>query len=559
MIRRNHPVKDVSSFFRMEVRLLQQLCEQFGSVRSLTVLLLTQYSEWDQLVNLQIDANHYNDRHSFENDYQVTSMLKKNPRVPSTIDKVSVAKQKFLCAESDCARANSRIRDFCEGQGSLDHDVLSTLSRAQEIISEILGPLTRPKLSFAESNMGFGPGATTSLSGVVTLGKKFSRRVIDVTPRLLDFGLFFLPSGWKKNVTGFRLNETNKFTTVPKDCRGDRGICIEPDLNIYVQKGIGALLRKRLEIHGMDLQSQDRNRYLASQAIERNLATVDLSSASDTLCREAVWLLLPFQWADLLHFARVDKTLLDGKEIPLEKWSSMGNGYTFELESLIFLALARAVSPSERWGDVVAYGDDIIIPRESLDVLSRTLAFLGFKVNHEKSFSNGRFFESCGQDFFDGMNVRPIFLRGKLHDREIVLYQYANSLRLLANRRNGGLSCDVRLFPAWLTCFSACRSFDRHRIPMGFGDVGFITDFDQAAPSLERDFGWSGYRFKYRAVSVEKRLVSSEGALLAFLAAPFGAVTESATNGREALRGRHCRATTEVGYSLEWPNLGPWV
>jgi len=563
-----------SRVLELEIGLLLQLCENIASARSQMVYMLAVSGQWQDLVELKCDPINYNDHSAFADDYLVTSVMQKNPRLPLNIDRRSVAIEKFRTSERQCAEANERISGFLEGNISVTTDIRSAIHHARETIREILGPLTRSDLGFAERNMRFGPGATTSLSGVVTQGTKYSRRKIDATPRVASFRTFCFPEYWKQSVPEISLTQCSKLTTVPKNAKTDRVICIEPDLNIYVQLGIGALLRKKLSVFGLDLGTQDHNQMLSKRAHLDDLCTMDLSSASDTISREAVWLLLDYNWCDLLHFARVDKTRVDEEEISLQKWSSMGNGYTFELETIIFYGIVigclKALDQPYRFEDVLAYGDDLIFPNVARELVQRTLEFLGFSVNREKTFGKGLFHESCGTDWFGGNNVRPIFFRSLHHDFPTICYIYANNLRRWANRRKGGLSCDVRLLPAWLRCLSAVKAQERHLIPEGFGDVGFSADFDRATPSIYRLVsrqedrvsprdrvynGWSGYTFRYREVKAKMFETSQLGCLTAFLS---GKVTEFSL-GREALRGRFLPPRTRRGHVLTWPNLGPWL
>lgn len=556
----NTPLRGGSRVFKLECSLLQSLCEGIGTVRALTVSLLARHNEWGQLLKLECDTNHYDDHQRFADDYLVTSVMQKNPRLPTGIDKAAVAIDKFEKSELHCAETNERLSKFSEGSIPLPPDVYLAVHHARETIREILGPLTRSDLLYAEEKMRFGPGATTSLSGVVTQGKKYSRLEIDATPRLASFRAFCFPEYWKQLVESLRIREASKLVTVPKNAKTDRVICIEPDLNIYVQLGTGALLREKLRKFGLDLSTQETNRTLAMLAGELDLCTMDLSAASDTISRETVWFLLPDVWCQLLHYSRVDKTRIGTKEIELHKWSSMGNGYTFELETLIFLGVligcCKAAGVSTE--NVTVYGDDLIFPNEIRESVERTLTFLGFKVNHEKTFGKGRFHESCGTDWYDGVNVRPFFLRSQFHDFESICFLYANSGRRWAYHRNSDESCDSRLLPFWLRCFRAVGAKERCLVPEGQGDAGFVVDFDFAKPTLARSLkerGWGGFTYRYRSVKAVESEISQLGCLTAFLN---GNASEWSL-GREALRGRFRPARSKEGYTLVWPNLGPWV
>jgi len=518
--------------------------------------MLAQYGEWDQLVEKSIDPLHYNDANSFADDYLVVSVLRKNQRLPTSFDRKKNAYEKFFDSERVCAETNKRIRGFVNGTISVPPEISLVLERAQAIIWQILGPLTAPKLQYAESNMRFGPGATTSVSGRdVTPSRKFTSS-LHVTPRLYPFWRALVPRLWRSAITDVTFRCASKVTCVPKDAKTDRIIAIEPHLNIYCQLGIGALIRRQLKRFGVDLNDQTRNQELAKSASETGLATIDLSSASDTVSRELVWLLLPVEWASLLDLPRTEYAEVNGVEHKLEKFSSMGNGYTFELESLIFFALAYACS-GERSG-TNAYGDDIILPQTDAPVLIQALDFLGFSVNTRKTFLAGRFFESCGMDFFDGVNVRPFFWKGEREEVTMVIYSHANSVRRYAQRRCGGLGCDVRFLPTWLYLVSRLSSADRRvRIPDGYGDGGLISNFDEATPSRARHHkdmnGWEGY-LSPAYVNVGKvRSANPLGLLLAELCSR----PTRATYGYEPIRG-YQRYRKQLLLFPEWPSLGPW-
>lgn len=543
--------------FGKELSFALTLCEDIGTVRSLTVYLMLKYGEYDQYAELEIDVTRYSDSNLFEDDYLVTKILSKHVRLPTSFNREETAIRSFRAAEEICSETNKRLSSFAEGSIlSVDPDVFASVHHAREYIRKILGRLTRSDLTYVYDNCRFGPGSTTSLQGVVTLGKKFSSRQYNSTSRLLDFAVFCRPPGWK-TLSSFELRNSSKVRVVPKNAKTDRTICIEPDLNIYVQLGIGSVLRKKLSEFGLDLNTQEVNRRLACQASKDDLlCTMDLSMASDLVSREVVWLLLPYRWASLLHFARTDKYELDGVEATFNKWSSMGNGYTFEMESLIFYGVLLGCCEVGGWsGDVVAYGDDLIFPSELLSLVTRTLEFLGFKVNREKTFGKGIFRESCGTDWFKGRNVRPIFWKGQIDDPTYQAYSYANSLRRWAFRRNGGTSCDARVLPTWLRLFTSVPHRDRHRIPENFGDVGFISNWDEARPRRSRcSSGWAGWSFSYRFRPPKRKCIDMEGALIRSLHTP-----TDFDNGLEPLRGRFLHQLTKRGYSLEWPDLGPWL
>jgi len=194
---------------------------------------------------------------------------------------------------------------------------------------------------------------------------------------------------------------------VPKTVKTHRPIAAEPTLNGFIQQGVGRYIRKRLRMFCVDLDDQTINQDLASLAQEHGLSTIDLSSASDTLCTNLVKLLLPREWFELLDDLRCKNTDYKGKTYHLNKFSSMGNAYTFELESMIFYALVDSVSTS---GVSLVYGDDIIVHNCDFRSTVEILTWAGFTTNADKSFSEGsRFYESCGRHYFDSEEVTPCY------------------------------------------------------------------------------------------------------------------------------------------------------
>lgn len=91
-----------------------------------------------------------------------------------------------------------------------------------------------------------------------------------------------------------------------KNAKTDRPICIEPHLNMVLQKMYGGVISKRLQRFGIDTRTQHSvNVKLAkSCSIDGQMATIDLSSASDTISSELVRNLLPDDWFNTLNNIR---------------------------------------------------------------------------------------------------------------------------------------------------------------------------------------------------------------------------------------------------------------
>jgi hypothetical protein len=209
--------------------------------------------------------------------------------------------------------------------------------------------------------------------------------------------------------------------------------------------------------------------------------------------------LLPHEWFERLDLCRSKVGFLDGKWLRYEKFSSMGNGYTFELETLIFWSLA--ISCVQLLGlnpfEVIVYGDDIIVPSLAYDYLIEVLTFCGFTANSSKSFREGPFRESCGKDFYNGHEVRPFFQKESLSEVQ-TLFRLANGLRRAAFKRAHGLGCDDTLRRPWWTVVKTLPRpiIQNLRVPAHAGDSdGLCSNWDESQSSpfvISNENGWEG-------------------------------------------------------------------
>lgn len=481
-----HHVHEESNF-QLDCTVLSGLCGIIDTARSITVGLLLQYGEYDQLVKLDINPLDYVDEHKFRDDYLLTKCGSKSPNWPTSFDREHEAKSSFWQAEEMCKDTNKRLIDA-------SNPLPSGVREAIKIFRRILGPVKR-QLGFIESQTRFGSGANVGFPAVgKVLSEKF-RRSVTLTPSLIPYYRSLLGDIVLQDMPPATVVRGNKFATVPKSAKTDRGICKEPLLNSFLQLGIGACIRRRLKHNGCNLNDQTQNQKFAENALRDSLATIDLSMASDTLSKECVRLFCDSEWYHLLNIARSPTTDVDGRVVQLEKFSSMGNGYTFELETLVFLSVARGVVPKEEWHNVNAYGDDIIVPQRYAKEVILCLKFLGFKPNTEKSYLGGLFFESCGKDFFNSRPVRPFYLRGGSTKQGIPYpLQVANGLRRYAHTCGGESFCDKRFLPLWKSICKKVPKKWRYRVPPSYGDTGINTSLQEAAPRRWSKDGWCGYR-----------------------------------------------------------------
>lgn len=389
----------------------------------------------------------------YQRDQEVTTAVIRFRRIFTTFqkfdfpdspfDRQAAAFEAFVNAEKSCQKVNQDPlfvnEEFLnlEDDGSLPtidcvflHPVLRA---AKRFISAVVGDHCVHSVIFAESC--HGPGATFDKRGEMSLPVRKYVPPFGVTSGASGLFLQYLfgedrwmrslideyrfikekeddhPTvvfEWLRDFTHRLVKpvEGSRVMFVPKDTRKFRTICAEPTANVFLQLGVDRFLRKRLRRFGIDLSTQAKNQYLAAQgAVSNKLTTLDLKAASDTVAL-GLLKLFPPEWRSLLTSLRSPKGRLEGEEFTFEKLSSMGNGFTFCIETLVFAALlfgvmkVRGESWKARIDDIAVYGDDIICPTEYTNDYVYVLKRCGFAVNSAKSFSSGPVRESCGCDYF---------------------------------------------------------------------------------------------------------------------------------------------------------------
>jgi len=572
-------------------QVVRSVCAAVNTPRSLAIWLIFSEGSHNDLLTLEINPLHYSSAHDFGDDYLVTKMLSKYPKLRLTdIDPKEAAVRTFKECEARCRETNFRLRLDPNRAYSI------ILDRARKIIETTLPDLSsgtdrsRTFASIVES-VGWGPGVTSSVKGDhVSVYNKIQGNldatadlaacgftsIVESIPSWAAFHRSANPESNESDNVKATIVRGNAVTFVPKNAKTDRPIAVEPHLNALLQKGIGSQLRSSLRKLGINLNSQKRNQDLARIGSKfGTLATIDLKSASDTVAQSIVERLLPPIWMRLLNCARSPAYKLDGEWKSYYKHSSMGNGYTFELETLLFTAIS--LSTCQTLGldttDVSVYGDDIIVPTGAYQLLTEVLDYAGFQTNSEKSFHDGPFRESCGKDYFLGSNVRPFFVREELDSLESV-FRLANALSDYSHSRCSGLARDGRFYDAWRILYLSVPSDLRFRVPHGWGDAGFAGDFDECSSRIETRFNKELCRAEYRSVgyvslstSIDKvdQHVSVLSALwemerlpsLTTLPVQQWTISDLERTSYD-LRGRSKRRKRTILYT-EWSNRGAWV
>lgn len=297
------------------IRSLSQECADLGGRLSKRLNALVQEGAYRRVVDYDIDAAMLDDECA--NDYlyarQIKALFEKQDFLDLGYDKEKEALQKFREAERDCLETNTRL-----WTQRPNWDVAGILHTAQRIIAEVLGPVP----SFEDLSFAFGPGASTNVVGrVASFRTKLAAPMQcsqSLLPRvgdfLAEFPLWCDAVAVKHSVESWTVPvevRPARVSFVPKTSKTYRSICVEPSLNALGQKGIGTYMKKRLGAFGVDLRDQSVNqRYACEGSRTGRFATIDLSSASDTVSYALVMSLLPPEWFDLLDHFRSESVLV---------------------------------------------------------------------------------------------------------------------------------------------------------------------------------------------------------------------------------------------------------
>lgn len=373
------------------------------------------------------------------------------PNIPQGMDYdewlLATTSEKFM----DREKVNQRINesetfgwDPFTGEHLSDDTVgLNVLLRAREIVHEILGDAPPATLYGA-----FGNGASdTLLRRDAQREKKFLCGLTTTlachqpAKQLLESSLPWVRSICPMDVlysgengdTGYVPPNTLKrvlggvFDTVPKDAASRRVIIKEPTLNGFLQKGIGNAMRDRLRryvynakvmLAGIDLNtSGGLNKGLAKAgSLKGHLATIDAKAASDSITLALCEFMFPPEWFNVLMqfrspFIRIGRD----RWHKVQMMSGMGNGSTFEMESVLFYAIGLASAERSSFPFAQYYvsihGDDLVVPSDVSAAVFSAFERAGIEVNLTKTFVRGGFRESCGGHYYNGHDVTPFYIK----------------------------------------------------------------------------------------------------------------------------------------------------
>lgn len=242
-------------------------------------------------------------------------------------------------------------------------------------------------------------------------------------------------------------SETSRMISVPKTATKPRLIAAEPAWRSFYQQALLDQFKRKMAAHPtVDISNQDRNGWFC---YAEGFATLDQSRASDRVSACLVTELFPIDWAWALWNSRTPQVqCLCGETHHLRKFAGMGSACTFPVETLVFAGLAASaiamsgglpdtdVALVDYTGLLGVFGDDVVVPERYAHDVARAFGSVGLVMNDQKSYTSGRFKESCGVYTFNGVDVTPSFRRHWLPDTDsdvdsiVSAVEFVNSLQL---------------------------------------------------------------------------------------------------------------------------------
>lgn len=341
----------------------------------------------------------------------------------------------FLSAAASLSEAPDR-------HGYDDSPIIRTLLLAQRII----GYLTR---NYAGPGIPrHGPGTTFFKYDTRIAKYRYLER--DVPEALmLRMPELFRPSGSSDFVDGLPTLNVCRLSCVPKDARGPRLVAPHLASAMWAQQAVldaiedmlatevGLLgthvLYEEHRVVSLQLRDQSINRRIACLGSKNPelYATLDLKDASDRISLHLVEFL--FKGTTLLEdlkAVRATHVEVDGECHELHMHAPMGSACCFPVMGMSLWALATATMwtldcerhvdphaalPSKKelyWATKpFVFGDDVIVPTAYIDAIRIIYSVCGLQINERKTFFGHSFRESCGGEYYKGVDISPRLLK----------------------------------------------------------------------------------------------------------------------------------------------------
>lgn len=497
-----------------QIQATLSILEGIDTARSLSLFIALKDGLTIPKELLELVPETYTTAREFQLDVQAIALLKKGVLLEYQGDLISEAEQHFLKVDGEIPKNPDDLLILRDAGFVYD---------CRRIISSILGDVP----SIRELEVSFTSGSNARFkTEESTVADKLSR-CIDVSPN----ASFYLAELCRSNACLNKVAMTHginivrssdekisQFQIVPKQYNKARGIVKTFFGDMLCQRAFGLYMRKRLKKIGIDLScAQDIHKDVL-RLFPDSFATIDLSDASDRISTELCRQLLPLDWFLTLSRIKSDWVDVAGSKYKLNKFMNQGNGFTFELETLLFYAISMtAMRRAGQKPVCFVYGDDTIVPVASGVVVMQAYELCGLVVNRNKSFIDSPFKESCGYDTFYGIPCRPYYIKDLTSEKTFAYIRLANTIYRIARNLFGDLSNCVPMLRAHDRILSIFHKERRFIVPEAAGDCGFIHHTPK--PFIDKERGLSFYRYFKKSYRSECYVspVNEEGSELAYI------------------------------------------
>jgi hypothetical protein len=176
----------------------------------------------------------------------------------------------------------------------------------------------------------------------------------------------------------------------------------------------------------------------------------------------------------------------------------MGNGCTFPVETLYFYCIIKAIGELTKTDGIYSvYGDDLIYPSSIHNYVYHVFADMSLVLNTDKTFVSIPFRESCGSDYYRGIDVRSFYFKGEgsfltTQSYKMLLYKTFNGLLRRWDRNE--IPVTIRMLLIELSLLDS----DVYRVPPGFPDSAGIKcdEWDLLNP-IDSLVPWSPVRILF--------------------------------------------------------------
>jgi hypothetical protein len=361
----------------------------------------------------------------------------KDRRLPFDLMSVHLAQAVDHCSATDWPAGTlfheSGSRTGLASQRATDTRLLSNIQKVADIIFSRFDIFDADAFSLSVFDEGRGVGFKHGPGAVSERLRQHEKSCFPNWPNKLQGSFAWGTCGTTAGSYAVRpsLNESaSRLICVPKTAKGPRLIAAEPTSHQWCQQLLLSFLfdqcRKSFGTNFIDFKDQSKSGNMVLEAsLNRHLATVDLSDASDRLTCWTVERIMRTNppLLEALHAARTRHIRDEVSYVPsflsLRKFASQGTATTFPVMSLVMLCIALGstlcntnhITWDKIWKlrtKVRVFGDDIILPSHGYEHIVRAMDLLQLKVNVAKSYRGGHFRESCGTDGFRGYDITPV-------------------------------------------------------------------------------------------------------------------------------------------------------